>query len=179
MHIAPQQQVAPDLPDTTCVPRFEGMLSNLVRDNAKNTSLVNVEELDNHYLLLQVGPGGKRVGVQNVTKNLVQRMRQGLPRFLAADGICMAYLECEPDCVSAVATSWRRMLPTFPLSLAQRLGCDHYRLLGNSVRDALMNQKTNPTNQLKRKLDAVVGRRNDMDAPKQEGGTRNVPQRVW
>ena len=42
----------------------EGMLSKLVRDKAKNTGSVTVEEVENHYLLLKGGPGGKRVGVQ-------------------------------------------------------------------------------------------------------------------
>ena len=97
------------------------MLSKLVREEAKNTGSVTVEEVENHYLLLQVGPGGKRVGVQNVPKNLV---------------------------------------------------------LGHCVLDALIDQKTNPTNQLKRKLDAAVGRRTDMDADRQEAATRNVRQRV-
>ena len=52
----------------------EGMLSKLVRDKARNTGSVTVEEVENHYLLLKVGPGGKRVGVQNGPKNLVHRM---------------------------------------------------------------------------------------------------------
>ena len=52
----------------------EGMVSKLVRDKAKNTGSVTVEEVGNHYLLLRVGPGGERVGVQNVPQNLVHRM---------------------------------------------------------------------------------------------------------
>ena len=63
-----------------------------MRDKVKNTSSVSVEEMENHYLLLKVGPGGKRVGVQNVSKNLVHRMRQRLTRFWAADRVCMAYV---------------------------------------------------------------------------------------
>ena len=39
------------------------MLSVLVRDKAKNTGSVTIEEVENYYLLLKVGPGGKRVGV--------------------------------------------------------------------------------------------------------------------
>ena len=57
-------------------------------------------------------------------------------------------------------------------------GYDHYRLLGHSVLDAVIDQKTNPTNQLKRKPDAVVGRRTDMDADRQEAATCNVRQRL-
>ena len=156
----------------------EGMLSKLVCDKAKNTGFVIVEEMENHYLLLQVAPGGKHVGVQNVPKNLVQRMRQRLTRFLASDRICMAYVEWEMDYVSTVANTWPRRLLPFPPSPAQPLGYDHYSQLGHSMLDALIEQKTNPTNQLKRKLDAVVGRRTDMDAARQEAATRNVGQRV-
>ena len=83
------------------------MLSKLVRDKARNTGSVTVEEVENHYLLLKVGPGGKRVGEQKVPKNLVHRMRQRLTRLLATDRICMAYVEWESDRVSTVATSWR------------------------------------------------------------------------
>ena len=151
------------------------MLSKLVRDKAKNTGSVAVEEVENHYLLLKFGPGGKRVGVQNVPQK-VSRMRQRLTRFLATDRICMAYVEWEFD--STVATSWPRRLPRFSPSPTQPLGYDHYQLLGHSVLDALIDQKTNPTNQLKRKLDAVVGRRTDMDADRQEAATRSVRQRL-
>ena len=53
-----------DLPRQAHSEEFcEGMLSNLVRDKAKNDGSVAVEEVENNYLLLQVGPGGKRVGV--------------------------------------------------------------------------------------------------------------------
>ena len=156
----------------------EGMWSKLVCDKAKNTGSVTVEEVEHHYLLLQVGPGGKHVGVQNVPKSLVQRMRQRLTRFLAADRICMAYVEWEPERVSTLATSWRRRLPRFPPSPIQPLGHDHYRHLGHSGLDALIDQKTNPTNNLKRKLDAVVGRITDMDVERQGAATRNVRQRV-
>ena len=142
----------------------EGMLKEMVRNKGKNTSSATVEEVENHYLLLQVGPGGKQVGLQNVPKNLVKRMRQQLTRFLAVDRMCMAFVECEPNCVSTVANLWRKRLPAFPPPPAQRLGYAHYRLLGHSVLDALIDQKTNPTKQLKRKLDAVVERRTDMDA---------------
>ena len=154
------------------------MLSKLVRDKAKNTDSVTVEEVKNHYLLLKVGPGGKRAGVQNFPQNLVHRMRQRLTRFLATDWIPMAYVEWESDRVSTVATSWTWRLPRFPPSPTQPLGYDHYRLLGHSVLDALVDQKTNPTNQLKGKLDAVVGRRTDIDADRQEAATRNVQQRL-
>ena len=58
------------------------MLSKLVRDKARNTGSVTVEEVENHYLLLKVGPGGKHVGMQNVPKNLVHRMRQRLTGLL-------------------------------------------------------------------------------------------------
>ena len=54
------------------------MLSKQVRDKAKNTASVTVEEVENHYLLLQVGPDGKRMGVQSVPRKLVHRMRQRL-----------------------------------------------------------------------------------------------------
>ena len=58
-----------DLPGQAHSEEFgEGMLSKLVRDKPKNTGCVTVEEVENHYLLLKVGPGGKRVGVQNVTR---------------------------------------------------------------------------------------------------------------
>ena len=103
-----------DLPGQAHSEEFgEGMMGKLVRDKAKHTSSVTVEEVENHYLLLKVGPGGKRVGVQNVPANLVRRMRQGLTRFLATDRNCMAYVEWEPDRVSTVATSWPRRLPRF------------------------------------------------------------------
>ena len=69
------------------------MLSKLLRDKAKNIGSVTVEEVEKHYLLLKVGPGGKHVGVQNVPQNLVHRMRQQLTRLLATDRICMAYVE--------------------------------------------------------------------------------------
>ena len=168
-----------DLPGQAHSQEFgEGILSKLVQDKARNTGSVTVEEVENHYLLLKVGPGGKRVGVQNVPKNLVHRMRQRLTRFLATDRICMAYVEWESDRVSTVAASWPRRLPRFPTSPTQPLGYDHYRLLGHSVLDALIDQRTNPTNQLKQKLDAVVGRRTDMDADRQEAATRNVRQRL-
>ena len=168
-----------DLPGQTHSKEFgAGMLSRLVRDKAKNTASVTVEEVENHYLWLKVGPGGKRVGVQKVPQNLVHRMRQCLTRFLATDQICMAHVEWESDRFSTVATSWPRRLPRFPPSATQPSGYDHYRLLGHSVLDALIDEKTNPTNQLKRKLDAVVGRRTDMDADRQEAATRNVRQRL-
>ena len=44
----------------------EGMWSKLVRHKARNTGSVTLQEVENHYLLLKVGPGGKHVGVQNV-----------------------------------------------------------------------------------------------------------------
>ena len=83
-------------------------------DKAKQRGSVSVEEVVNHYLLLQVGLGSKHVGVQNVPKNLVHRMRQRLTRFLAWDSICMAYVEWELDRVSTGSTSWPRRLPAFP-----------------------------------------------------------------
>ena len=71
-----------DLPGRAHSEEFgEGMLSKLVRDKVRNTGSVTVEEVENHYLLLKVGPGGKHVGVQNVPKNLVHRMRQRLTKF--------------------------------------------------------------------------------------------------
>ena len=149
-----------------------------MRDKAKNTGPVTVEEVENHYLLLKVGPGGKHVGVQNVPKNLVHRMQQRLTRLLATERICMAYVEWEPNRVSTVATSWPRRLPRFLPSPTQLLGYDHYWLLGHCVLDALIDQKTNPTNQLKRKLDAVVRRRTDRDPHRQEAATRNVRQHM-
>ena len=83
-----------DLPGQAHSEEFgEGMLSKLVRDKARNTGSVTVEEVGNHYLLLKVGTGGKRVGLQNVPKNLVHRMRQGLTRLLGTDRICMAYVQ--------------------------------------------------------------------------------------
>ena len=95
-----------DLPGQAHSEEFgEGMFSKLLRDKAKNTGSVTVEEVQNHYLLLKLGPGGKRVGVQNVTQNLVHRMRQRLTRFLATDRICMPCVEWESDRVSTVATS--------------------------------------------------------------------------
>ena len=98
----------------------EGMLSKLLRDKAKNTGSVIVEEVENHHLLLQIRPGGKRLGVQNVPKNLVQRMRQPLARRLAAGRICMAYVEWETG--STVATAWPRRLLPVPPSPAQPFG---------------------------------------------------------
>ena len=168
-----------DLPGQAHSEEFgEGMLSKLVCDKAKNTGSVTVDGVENHYLLLNAGPGGKRVGVQNVPHNLVHRMRQQLTQCLATDRICMAYVEWEPDGVSRVATLWPRRLPTFPASPTQPLGYDHYRLLGRCVLDALIDEKTNTTNQLERKVDVVVGRRTDMDADRQEAATRNVRQRM-
>ena len=110
----------------------EGMLSKLVRDKARNTGFVTVEEVENHYLLLKVGQGCKRVGVENVSQNLVQRMRQRVTRLLATDRICMAYVEGESDSVSTVATSWPRRLLRFLPSPTQPLGYNHYQLLGHS-----------------------------------------------
>ena len=52
------------------------MLSKLVRDMAKDTSSVTVEEVENHYPLLKVGPAGKHAGVQNVPQHLVHMMLQ-------------------------------------------------------------------------------------------------------
>ena len=154
-----------DLPGQAHSEEFgQGMFSKLVRDNATNTGSVTVEEVENHYFLLKVGPRGKRVGVQNVPQNRLHRMRQQLTRFLGTDQICMAYVEWESDRVSTVATSWPRRLPRFPPSPTQPFAYDNYRLLGHGVLDALIDQKTNPTNQLKRKLDAVAGRKTDMDA---------------
>ena len=166
-----------DLPGQAHSEEFgEGMFSKLVRDKAKNTGSVTVEEVESNFLLLKFRPGGKRVVVQNVPKNLVHSMRQRRTRLLAADRIHIAYMEWEPDRVSTVATSWlRRLLRSPPLS-TQHLSYDHYRLLGHCVLDALIDQKTNPTNQLKRKLDAVVGQRTDMDADRQEAATCNVRQ---
>ena len=139
-----------DLPGQAHSEEFEeGMLSKLVRDKGRITGCVTVEEVENHYLLLKVGPGGKHVGVQNVSKNLVHRIRQRLTRPLATERICMAYVEWESDRVSTVATSWPRRFQRFPPSPTQPLGYDHYRLLGHSVLDALIDQKTSPTNQLK------------------------------
>ena len=156
----------------------EGILSKLVHDKARNTGSVTAEEVENHYLLLNVGPAGKHVGVQNVPKNLVHRMRQRLKPFLATDRICMAYVGWQSDRVSTVAILWPRRLPRFPPSPTQPLAYDHYRLLGHSVLDAVIDQKTNPTNQLKPKPDAVVGRRTDMDPDRQEAAARNVRQRL-
>ena len=56
-----------DLPGQAHSEEFgEGMLSKLVRDKAKNTGCVTVEEVENPYLLLKVVPPGKLLGVQNV-----------------------------------------------------------------------------------------------------------------
>ena len=56
-----------DLPGQAHSEEFgAGMLSKLVRDKAKSTGSVTVEEVENNYLLLKIDPGGKRVGVQNV-----------------------------------------------------------------------------------------------------------------
>ena len=47
-----------DLPSQAHSEEFgEGMLSKLVRDKAKNTGSVTVEEVENHDLLLKVGAG--------------------------------------------------------------------------------------------------------------------------
>ena len=156
----------------------QGMLSKLVRDKAKSTSSATVEEVQNHYLLLKVGSGGKHVGVQNVPQKLVHRMRQRMTRFLATDQICMAYVQWESDRVSTFANSWRQRLPRFPASPTPAFGYNNYRLLGHGVLDALIDQKTNPTNQMKLRLNAVVGRKTDMDADRQEAATRNVRQRM-
>ena len=111
----------------------EGMLSKLVRDKAKNTGSVTVDDVESHYLLLQVQPGGKRVGVQNDSKNLVQRIQQRLTRLLAADRSCMAYVEWEPDRVSTIASSLPRRLLRPPSSATQPLGYENYWLSGQSA----------------------------------------------
>ena len=116
--------------------------------------------------------------VQNVPQNLVHRMQQRLTAFLATDCIRMAYVEWEPDHVSTVATSWPQRLQRFPPAPMQPLDYDLNWLLGHSVLDTLIDQKTNPSKQLERKLDADVGRRTDMDADRQEAATRNVRQRT-
>ena len=90
----------------------------------------------------------------------------------------MAYVEWKPDRVNTVAISWPRRLPRFPPSPTPPLGYDHCRPLGHCVLDALIDQKTNPTNQLKRKVDAVVGGRTDMDAGRQEAATHNLWQHM-
>ena len=80
----------------------EGMLSKLVRNKAKKTGSVTVEEMEKHYLLVKVGPRGKCVGVQKIPKNLAHRMRQQLTRLLTADRICIAYVEWERNRVNTV-----------------------------------------------------------------------------
>ena len=106
-----------DLPGQAHSEEFgEAMLSKLAWDKAKNTRSVTVEEVENHYLLLKVGPGGKHVGVQNVSQNVVHRMPQRLARRLATDRIGTAHVEWKSDRVSTVATSWPRRLPRFPPS---------------------------------------------------------------
>ena len=123
------------------------MFCKLVLDKAENNGSVTVEEVKNDYLVLQVWPGGKHLGVQSGTKNLVQRMGQRLTRLWAADRICMAYVEREPDRVTTFATSWPRGLPRFPHSPTQPLGYDQYRLLGHSVLDpSLTRRQTRQTN---------------------------------
>ena len=107
-------------------------------------------------------------------RTFVQRMQQRLTRRLAADRICMAHVPWEPDRVSTIATSWPRRLPSIPPPPTQPLGYDYYRILGHSMLDALIDPKMNPTDHLKGKLDAVVGRRRDMDADRQEAATQNV-----
>ena len=53
-----------DLPGQAHSEEFgERMLSKLVRKKAKKHTVMQVE---NHYLFLQVGPGGKHVGLQNI-----------------------------------------------------------------------------------------------------------------
>ena len=153
-------------------------MTKLVCDKANNTGSVTVEQVENHYLLLKAGPGGKHVGVQKVPQNLVHRMRQQMYRFLTTDRICMAYVEWGPDNVSTDATSWPQRLPRLPPSPTQPLGYDHYQLLGHCVLGALIDQKTSPTNQLKRTLDAVVGWRTDMDADRQEAATGSVREHM-
>ena len=58
------------------------------------------------------------------------------------------------------------------------MGYEHYQQLGHNVLDPLIDQKENPTNQLKRKLDVVMERIRDMAANRQEVLTRNVLQIV-
>ena len=90
----------------------------------------------------------------------------------------MAYVEWEPDRVSTAANSCPRRLPSFQPSPTQPLGYNQHQLLDHCVLDALIDRKTNPTNQLRRKLEAVVERRTYMDADRQEAATRNVLQRM-
>ena len=90
----------------------------------------------------------------------------------------MAYMEWEPDGVSTFANSSPRRLLAFPPSPAKTLGYNHYGPLGHSLLDACVDHQTNPTNQLEWKMDAVVGRRTDMDADRQEAATHKVHQRV-
>ena len=94
------------------------------------------------------------------------------------DRICMAYMEWELNRVSSVPILWARGLPRFPPSPTQPLRYDLYWLLGHSMLDALLDQNTNPTNQVKQKLNAVVGSSTYMDADRQEPATRNVRQQV-
>ena len=128
-----------DLPGQAHSEEFgEGMLSKLVRDKARNTGSVTVEEVENHYLLLKVGPGGKHVGVQNVPKNLVHRMRQHLTRSLATDrnlhGLCgMGVEQSQHGCnfVAAEVTEISTLTYTtpclrpLPATWSQRTRCPH------------------------------------------------------
>ena len=85
-----------DLPGQAQSQEFgDGMSSKVVRDKAQKTGSFTSQEMENHNLLLQVGPGNRRVGVQNLPKDLVHKMRQRLMRFLASDRICMAFLDSE------------------------------------------------------------------------------------
>ena len=90
----------------------------------------------------------------------------------------MAYEEWEPDCGITVVISWPRRLLRLPAAPTQPLNYNHYRLLGHCLLDALIDQTTNPTDHLKRKLDAVVRQRTDMDADRQEAAIRNVRQHM-
>ena len=105
------------------------MSSRLVRNKAKNTGSYTVEQVEKHYWFLQVGPGGRRVGVQNVFIIVVHRMRQRLARFLPADRICMTHVEWEPG----------QHCCNFPDEEVTEIPT--YSLLGHSVLNALIDQK--------------------------------------
>ena len=62
----------------------EGMLSKLVRDKAKNTGSVTIEEVENHYLLLKFGSGGKRGLVDEILLLRIVKMENR-----CSSGLCV------------------------------------------------------------------------------------------
>ena len=107
----------------------------------------------------------------------LKKMRQRLTTYLTSDRICMFYVEFSTDRVSTVANICPQRLPPFPRSSTNPKGFHHYRDLGHTVLDTLIDHK-DPSNHLKRKLDSILGRQTDMHADRQLELARCVRRRT-